>query len=178
MRPTKLTAELAKQIAGLISAGHYGEVAAQMSGISERTYYDWLARGAAALKAAEASGEDVPASEAPFASFASGVYVAKGLAEARFLKVVTDAALDEETPNLQAAQWLLERTRPERFGRRDTVKVEQAVERELAAALDKLQRGLTPDEFARVLEVLSEDDDADAAGVGARAAGAATAVRH
>ena len=57
----------------------------------------------------------------------------------------------------QSAQWYLERSASDRWGRRDKVQVENAVRDELAQALAKLEAGLKPEEFERVLAVLSDD---------------------
>jgi len=76
--------------------------------------------------------------------------------------------------NAESARWYLERSASDRWGRRDKLTIESAVNAELDAMLGKLEAGLSPDEYERVLAVLSgRDAGAEAAGVAGDGAGTA-----
>ena len=141
-RPTKLTPGLSAAIVKAIRAGNYPEVAAESEGVSGASYYLWMKRG--------------EAGEAPFSEFFESVTRAKARAERRMVHLVRTAAINDA----HAAQWFLERSRPDRWGRRDHVVVETRVQEELNEALDKLQRDLTPDAYAQVVRSLARGDDA------------------
>lgn len=144
-RPTKLTPEVAAAIVAAVEAGNYPEVAAEAEGVAARTYYHWMQLGET----------DEPGNEA-FSQFRQAVTRARAAAERAMVGIVRTAAVD----NPQAAQWFLERSRPDRWGRRDHVVVETRVQEELNEALDKLQRDLTPDAYAQVVRSLARGDDA------------------
>jgi hypothetical protein len=136
-RPTKLTPELQRRIVKAVRCGNYGETAAASEGVDRATYYRWMERGAA--------GED------PFRDFCDAVTRARAIAERRMVNVVrTDA-----TQNAESARWYLERSASDRWGRRDKLTIESAVNAELDAMLAKLEAGLSPEEYDRVLAVLT-----------------------
>lgn len=146
-RPTKLTADVATAIVKAIRAGNYPEVAAACNGVSRSAYYEWMQRGDRA-----AEGDEL------FTEFADAVTRARAWAERKMVGIVRrDAAA-----NPDSARWFLERSMPERWGRRDHVVVETRVQEELNEALDKLQRDLTPDAYAQVVRSLAGGDDAGA----------------
>lgn len=139
-RPTKLDAERTERIVELIRAGNYSETAAKASGISPATFYSWLAEG----RAAREKGGKLNARERSCIEFLEAVEKSRGEAEARAVAIVTRAAMDG---TWQAAAWYLERTQPDRYGRRQRIDVEAKVETsktpaemseaELAAYLEK-----------------------------------------
>lgn len=55
-RPSTLTQDLLDNIVGLIRLGNYPLIAARANGVSENTWYDWLARGREALGIETAGG--------------------------------------------------------------------------------------------------------------------------
>lgn len=146
-RPTKLTPEVAAAIVASVEEGNYPEVAAEAEGVDGSTFYRWMQRGE--------SDED---KDQAFREFRESVTRARASAERAMVRIVRTASND----NPQAAQWFLERSRPERWGRRDHVVVETRVQEELNEALDKLQRDLTPDAYAQVVRSLAGGDDASA----------------
>lgn len=99
-RPTKLTPQLQRRIVELIRAGNYASVAAAASGIAERTYYDWLARG---------SREH----HSIYAEFLQTIKEASARAEVEAVSGVRTA-----DRGWQAHMTWLERRYPSRWGRR------------------------------------------------------------
>jgi len=139
-RASKLTPELAARIAKAVSCGNYPEIAAESEGVGKTTFYRWMEQGAR-----DETG--------PFREFRESITRARAQAERKMVRIVRRAAVDDA----QSAQWYLERSASDRWGRRDKVQIENAVRDELAQALAKLEAGLKPEEFERVLAVLSND---------------------
>ena len=100
-RPTKLTIELTEVIAGHIRDGNYPEVAASLAGISPSTFYLWMDRGRKGV--------------APFLEFLESIERAQARATIDRVAYIVRAA---EVGHWRAAAWLLERTRPEQYGKR------------------------------------------------------------
>lgn len=136
-RPTKLTPEVQRRIVKAVRCGNYGETAAASEGVQRSTYYEWMERGRKG--------------ESPFAEFADAVTRARAVAERRMVNVVRTDAVQ----NAESARWYLERSASDRWGRRDKLTIESAVNAELDAMLAKLEAGLTPEEYDRVLAVLT-----------------------
>lgn len=160
-KPTKLTPEThAKIIRFIYPGGVYLETACAAAGIGKQTMRDWLNRGAKsprsiygkfAADVAEALGQDetrtVMTHERLSASEVSKTVPCPGCQ--------ADVTVEVPVPGnvqLHALQWKLERKFPKRYGNR--IKVTQEVESEIDAICAKLQQHLTPEEYARVLEVL------------------------
>jgi transposase-like protein len=158
-RPTKLTPEIAERIAALVAEGNYAETAAECEGVNRATFYRWMEQGAR-----DESG--------PFRDFRDSVTRARARAEHDALRVVREGMLHEER-GPERAQWYLERTASDRFGRRDKVVVENAVREELDRALAKLEAALTSEEFDRVLRILAADGAGNGAAVATDDAGEA-----
>lgn len=55
----------------------------------------------------------------------------------------------------KAAAWRLERRAPRRYGPR----VQLAVQQELDAIVSKLEKGLPPDQYQRVLQIMTSDEE-------------------
>lgn len=102
-RNTLCTPERTERILNAIKAGNYSYVAAQLGGIGERTFYDWMKRGE--------SGEE------PFAQFSQAVKEAETQAEARNVAIIQRHAQN----SWQAAAWYLERKAPGRWGRKERI---------------------------------------------------------
>lgn len=111
-RPTKLTAEIQDEIIKAIKAGNYIETACALVGISKETLYYWLRRGA------EAKRNNI------YKQFSDAVKKAMAFAEARDVSIIGEAG----KTNWQAAAWRLERKFPDKWGRRDALKVESKSE--------------------------------------------------
>ena len=105
-RPTKLNADVQKQIVDLVRAGNYPEVAAQAAGINPATYYRWMQKGEEGTK--------------PYGEFREAVKEAQAAAEAHAVTIVRKAALDG---SWQAAAWFLERSKAERWRRKENVEL-------------------------------------------------------
>ena len=157
-RPTKLTPQVHDAIVKAVRGGNYPEVAAQCAGIDRATYFRWMQYG-----------ESTDESHAIYRDFRDAVTRARAWAERKMVRVIRTAAITDA----RAAEWYLERSASDRWGRRDKLTIESAVNAELDAMLGKLEAGLTPDEYERVLSVLSgRDAGAEAPGVAGDGAGA------
>src|SRR4051812_33024674 len=101
-RPEKLTAAVQAAIVDAVRAGSRREAAAQAAGIAKSTLQGWLARG-------EAAGAPVR-----FQNFAAAVRQADAAWEVAAVEGIGRAAANGDW---RAQAWLLERRRPERWGR-------------------------------------------------------------
>lgn len=107
-RPLKLTPAVQETICKAISAGNYSEIAARYAGVASTTFYKWMALG---------EGENA---KDPFREFREAVENARATAEVRNIAMIQQAA---NNGTWQAAAWYLERTAPNRWGRRSSVEV-------------------------------------------------------
>jgi len=108
-RKTVLSHNKIIEITEYIKAGNYAVTACRLAGVSERTYYHWLAPG----KQQESS---------IYAEFYEAVEQAEAEREARLVKKL------EKSNDLKATMWMLERTAPERWGMRRSRVVEPVAE--------------------------------------------------
>lgn len=125
-RPTKLTPELQRTIVTAITGGNYIETAAAMAGVNKDTLYHWFRLGAK--------------SPGIYRVFSDAVEKALAQAETRDVLLIGRAA---ET-QWQAAAWRLERKFPQRWGRRDHLKLsvtDEDIDAEIEAELAKLAAG-------------------------------------
>lgn len=139
-RPTKLTPELAAAIVAHVAAGNYGETAAAMEGVGRSAFYEWMDRGRRG--------------ESPFADFANAVTRARAKAEADAVQEVRNGFSDPKT-GAERAQWFLERTAPDRFGRRDKLTVENAVSAEVDLILSRLEAALPTEWYEVALRAIT-----------------------
>lgn len=107
---------LPDRMAEYVAAGCSLEAAAAACGVGARTAYSWQSVGE---EWDEAEPVEIPADRRPFAAFAAAVRDARLVAETRYLRTVERAA----PADWRAAAWILERTRPEKFGRLDRLRV-------------------------------------------------------
>ena len=105
-RPSKLTPDVEAKVCQAIRAGNYIETAAAYAGVSKDTLYAWLKRGASVR-----SG--------PYRHFSDAVSAALATAEVSAVAAVAKGA----GKDWRAAAWMLERTRPERFGPRQRLDI-------------------------------------------------------
>lgn len=105
-RPTKLTPEVQEKIVSLVRAGNYPEVAAQAAGVGRSTYYDWM-------RWADEKGK-------PYSDFSEAVKEAQAAAESHAVTIIRKAAMDG---SWQAAAWFLERSKAERWRRKENVEL-------------------------------------------------------
>ena len=101
-RPTKYTTELGEQIVNLVRAGNYVETAANASGVSKNTIYDWMRKGARGDKR--------------YTTFSDAINKAMAQSEMWDLAQIAKASAGG---SWQASAWRLERKHPERYGRKD-----------------------------------------------------------
>ena len=106
-RRSRLTPEVQEKIVSAIRAGNYANVAAEYGGICAATFYRWLQKGEAAK-----SGQ--------FREFCDAVKKAEREAEVRAVAQI-QKHMDR---NWKAAMTYLERKHPDRWGRRDHLKIE------------------------------------------------------
>ena len=134
-RPTKLTPSLQAAIVRDLGHGVPVETAAENNGIDVATLYRWLDRGAAG--------------EPPYAAFRDAVTRARARVEIDLVKTVRKGdGMGVGFGKARAATFMLERTRPHRYGQRIAMKVEDAVSQVL-----EVVRGIcTPEDFSRVLD--------------------------
>ena len=106
-RMAKLTPEVQEKIVSAIRAGNYANVAAEYAGIGERTFYRWLHNGQEAQSGI-------------YRQFWRAVKSAERESEVRAVAIIQKHMAD----NWQAAMTYLERKYPDRWGRRDRLKID------------------------------------------------------
>ena len=128
-RRTKLTPEVREKIVKAIRAGNYAYVAAEYAGISSATFYRWLQLGNDAKRGV-------------YREFLEAVKKAEGEAEVRAVAIIQKHMED----NWQAAMTYLERKFPDRWGRRDRLRVDlnpkEALEELLSLSADELEEAV------------------------------------
>lgn len=102
----KFDPKVGDEIANLIRMGNFVEVAAKCVGISKGAFYQWLKKGRRDRRAGVKS---------VYSEFADKIEKAGALAEGRFVSIIAKAAEEQWT----AAAWWLERTKPQRWGKKD-----------------------------------------------------------
>lgn len=114
-RPTKLTPQLTERIAMLIKGGAYPTKAAVAAGLSEASYFAYMARGRAEQeRMAEQSSTRPKASERPYIDFLEAVEQASAEIQAIMANKIVTAA---QAGDWKAALAYLERTNREEWGR-------------------------------------------------------------
>lgn len=139
-RPTKLTPEVEEKFLNAVRTGNYLEVAAAYAGIAKPTLFAWMRRGRSS-------------SRGLYHDFVEKLDKANAAAEA----VAVSNLMRHGRDDYRAITFFLERRFNDRWGQKSQMKVE--VERELEAAIEKLSRGLPPEEFKRVVTILANRDD-------------------
>lgn len=150
MSRPKLDPALSQRIVDLIRAGNYLEVAATAVGIHKSTLHRWLAVGRKQKRGR-------------FHKFLLAVEKAQAESESRDVALVAKAA----GTDWRAAAWRLERKVPRRYGPR----VQLAVQAELDAVLGRLEKGLKPEVYDEVLQLIAAEDEEAAAVSPERVAG-------
>jgi len=133
---SKYTPERVDAICRLIAEGNYSEVAAQACGITKGTFYVWRNK---------------------YPEFRERIDEARAQCESRW---VSELATSDDASD---RRWLLERTRPKRYGAKVAIELrEEAAD----AILTLLHARLTESAFAEVLDALAGqggDEVSDAA---------------
>lgn len=149
-RPTLLTDAVQASIVEAVRKGAPVEPSCEAAGVDPSTYYGWMRWGK--------EGKE------PYATFSQAVRRARAEAELELLGTAKDG--DEAgTSNgpAKCAQWLLERTRGNRYAARVNVKVEE----ELEGLLDVVERVCSSKDcgcHAAILEALAARDRGEALG--------------
>lgn len=127
-RPLSLDQRTAGQIVGLLRRGLYQEDAVAAVGVSRSTYFAWLAK-AREIRRRVANEHDeidpdqldaLTVEELRLLDFLELVTGARATAEAEALSAVRDAF----PTDWRAAAWYLERSWPDKYGRREQVTVQ------------------------------------------------------
>jgi hypothetical protein len=113
-RKSILNLKLQREIGKNIKLGMPLKFAAEAAGITETTFYNWMARGEK-----EKKGQ--------FFEFFEYIKQCQSTAVQLHLKLITKAATKG---NWQASAWILERRHPEEFGRRDNLNIKSKNENE------------------------------------------------
>lgn len=119
-RPTKLTDEVQKKILDAVRAGIWLDQAAALAGIAASSLFLWVDKGQRALELADLEERELIGVEKVYADFSESLKKARAEAEARNITLVQQAASDG---TWQAAAWFLERSFPNRWGRKDRMEV-------------------------------------------------------
>lgn len=163
-RPTLLTAGLADRICESIRLGNYMETAAALHGLNKTTLYRWLKAGARLMReCAEDEQRELDEQEALLVSFCNAVRQAQAQAEAR----AVESLMTADDPRWRA--WWLERTRADRFGRKDKLRVVAGGEGEKEEPLDLTH--LSVAELEQLQRLLAKGEREDTAALPAHAEG-------
>ncbi len=140
MKPRRLSPSILAELVRLLDDGNYILTVCQHVGIGESTYYEWRERGQREVERLDLQGLDGEAmayeacnggtfeglhrcpepfdpQEWAFVVFKYQTERARACAEVNTLKQISTAA----NTSWRAAAWFLERTRPERYGLRQSV---------------------------------------------------------
>lgn len=112
-RKTKCTPETCGVILRSLQRVRWLSHAAAMAGVHERTVRTWIARGEAAIAAAESDDEPMPESETVYAEFCLKVRAVQADMTGELVEMIATAAPDD----WKAAAWLLERQDPRHWGK-------------------------------------------------------------
>ena len=134
----KLDAAVTQKVVDLIRAGNYLEVAATAAGIHRSTLHRWMKHGR-------------DQERGRYRKFLTAVEKAQAESESRDVALIAKAASED----WRAAAWRLERKSPRRYGPR----VQAAVQQELDGVLNRLEKGLAPEVYDRVLQLIASEDD-------------------
>lgn len=109
----KLNPKVHHKIVATLQAGAFQTTAAQNAGITPKTFWAWLERGAMEEARVE-EGFEPNAEEAKYVRFKKDVEIARACAEVEAVTNVRDAG---RNGTWQASAWFLERSFPQRWSR-------------------------------------------------------------
>ncbi len=110
----KLTALMIKKISGYLREGLYINTACDLAGVNRRSYSYWMEKGETAFDALE-DGEEISVHRQLYVDAYNGFRKAR----AEFERDLFVGIGKKSGNNFQADAWRLERTRPEKYSRRD-----------------------------------------------------------
>lgn len=146
-RPTKATDETFEKIIEAVKAGVWIEQASHLASIHPSTLYEWVSQGERARELEELTGKEMTEQERRLADFSDTLKKARAEAEARNVALIQKAA---QNGTWQAAAWYLERSAPQRWGRRDRMELTGAGGGALEVTVS------SADLESKVLKLLSE----------------------
>ena len=107
--------EKVERLINYLVLGMYVTIACDLVGISRASYYSWIQRA----NEIEESDDEPTAADVLFVDFLDATKKARADAEALHLRNVRDAG----ATSWQASAWWLERSAPDRWGRRERIEV-------------------------------------------------------
>ena len=128
-----------------VKAGIPNETAAESSGVDISTFYRWMEAGADRWE-----GGRLVRGREPYRGFRDAVIRARAEAEAAAVAIVQRAASDD----WRAAAWYLERSRPQRWRRRDTVHQAGPAEGDPSPAPTRVEHTLADDAPSKLADLL------------------------
>ena len=108
-RPSKISAEVQKDICDALKVGNYRMVACEYAGIAHSTFKDWMARARGTSK--RKNGGD------QYVAFAAAVKKAEAQAHVRNVTIVQNAG----KKYWHASAWWLERKYPKMWGKQERI---------------------------------------------------------
>lgn len=145
---TMLTPTVRAALLESLRGGNYRVVACAKAGIHRDTLSGWEQRA--------------KAGEEPYKSFVDELHQAEAESEAKLLgeiRTAQPAVVGVSGPDIwQAKAWILERRFPKRWG----LRVRAAVNEELEGLLDRLQKRLDAETFAKVIDASREETPGEA----------------
>lgn len=134
MRRSKLDPAVTQKVVDLVRAGNAIEVAAAAAGVDSVALHAWLSAGSRQRRG-------------QYRAFVDAVAKAKAESESRDVALIARAAGDD----WRAAAWRLERLKGVRGGARARLAAEVGFD----AALERLERGLDPETYRKVLALIA-----------------------
>lgn len=139
-RPTEFDAEKARLIIEHVKRGNYVEVSAAAAGVQRPTLYRWLKEG-------------YKGKTPELKKFSDDYLEAQGQAEITMTGIILKAGLGNPSEGIKgqwtAIAWLLERMKPEKYGRRDVVDVKVTLRNQVEAIA--LKEGMQPEQKEQLL---------------------------
>jgi hypothetical protein len=124
-RPTRCTHEVIEEICLMIMNGNYIITAVLASGISEKSYYNWIDR------ANKDEQQGLDAIDSIYVAFLQSTKIAHAYAES---SLVEDIRHNKDAKSFQPLAWLLERTRQDKFGQKQQVDINHTVTARIESA--------------------------------------------
>ena len=152
--PTLCSPEMTEKICSAIRAGNYIDVAASWAGLNRASLHNWLKRGRREMQKCAAQNMPIEPSEQVYVDFVGAMEKAMAASEVQGVATITRAAQD----NWTAAAWKLERMFPQRWGRRDAMRL-TTDEHPSADKFDVAK--LSGPELRKLIDDLRAEDDDD-----------------